>query len=200
MPRIIGGRGKGRRLKTPGGSSTRPTGSRVKQTLFDILAPRLPGCRFLDLFAGGGTVGLEAASRGAASVVLVEADRYAATLIRRNAETLGLAGAVDVRASDCRAALRVLASAKARFDIVYLDPPYDSPLYEPVLDDLGRLGLLAPSGLAVAEHFHKRALPETIGTLVRDRSRRVGDHGLAFYRVAGSAGPAGPGSEGGVEA
>jgi 16S rRNA (guanine966-N2)-methyltransferase len=191
MPRIIAGRGKGRRLATPRGSATRPTAARVKQTLFDILARRLPGCRFLDLCAGGGTVGLEAASRGAALVVLVELDRHAAALIRRNAEALAAPCDVDVRAVDCRVALRALAREEARFDLVYLDPPYESPLYEPVLEDLATLDLLAPGALVVAEHFHKRPLPETIGTLVRDRSRRIGDHILAFYRAAG-AGRSGP--------
>ena len=72
MARIIAGRGKGRRLTAPKGRETRPTGARVRQTLFDVLAPRLPGCRFLDAFAGGGAVGLEALSRGAASSVLIE--------------------------------------------------------------------------------------------------------------------------------
>src|SRR5207244_6813089 len=86
--RIIGGQGKGRRLKAPKGLATRPTGARVRQTLFDILAPWLPGCRFLDAFAGAGAVGLEALSRGAALVVLVDAAADAVAAMRTNAAAL----------------------------------------------------------------------------------------------------------------
>ncbi len=88
MTRIIGGTGKGRRLRSPRGEATRPTGARVRQTLFDILAPRLPGCRFLDAFAGSGSVGLEALSRGAARVVLVEKSREQLPVLALTGERL----------------------------------------------------------------------------------------------------------------
>jgi 16S rRNA (guanine966-N2)-methyltransferase len=101
VTRIIAGRAKGRRLLAPRGQGTRPTASRVKQTLFDILAPRVRGCRFLDLCAGTGAVGLEALSRGAAGVVLVEQDERAVALIRRNvAELQAGPGEVGVRRAD----------------------------------------------------------------------------------------------------
>ena len=163
MTRIITGRGKGRRLQAPAGEHTRPTGARVKQTLFDILAPRLPGCRFLDACAGSGSIGLEALSRGAARVVLVETSAPAVATLRSNAA--------------------LLADAKAgeSFDLVYLDPPYESDLYEPLLLECGGT-LLSAGGLVVAEHFHKRALPETIGPLRTVRDVRVGDHRLSFYK------------------
>jgi 16S rRNA (guanine(966)-N(2))-methyltransferase RsmD len=90
--RIIAGRGKGRRLKTPGGLETRPTGGRVKQTLFDILAPVLPGCRFLDAFAGAGGIGLEARSRGASKVVLVDVSAAAVAAIKENVRALEALG------------------------------------------------------------------------------------------------------------
>jgi 16S rRNA (guanine966-N2)-methyltransferase len=185
VTRIIAGRAKGRRLVAPRGQATRPTASRVKQTLFDILAPRLPGSRFLDLCAGTGAVGLEALSRGAAEVVLVERDARVAALMRVNAVALSEgAGRVDVRRSDCLRALRDLAREGCRFDLVFLDPPYESELYEAALEALGSLDLLEASGQVVAEHFHKRPLPETIGALVHHRSVRVGDHRLSFYRRA----------------
>jgi 16S rRNA (guanine(966)-N(2))-methyltransferase RsmD len=185
MTRIISGRGKGRRLKSPRGERTRPTAARVKQTLFDILQAELPGCRFLDAFAGGGAVGLEALSRGAARVVLIDVSRDAVRAMRENADALGAGGEVEVFQQDARVALPALADAGRRFDIVYLDPPYDSPLYEPLLDLLGRGRLLDEGGLVVAEHFHKRAVPERIGGLLRTRSVRVGDHRLTFYRFRG---------------
>src|SRR6266705_2202628 len=149
MSRIIAGRGKGRRLATPKGLDTRPTGGRVKQTLFDILAPELPGCRFLDAFAGAGGIGLEALSRGASVVVLVDTSALAVAAIKENLRALGdLGGSAQVFRQDARVALPALAEA----------------------------------GVVVAEHFHKRALPETIGPFVRTRSVRVGDHRLTFYR------------------
>jgi 16S rRNA (guanine(966)-N(2))-methyltransferase RsmD len=179
----MAGRGKGRRLRSPRGLATRPTASRVKQTLFDILAPELPGSRFLDAFAGAGGIGLEALSRGSARVVLVDASGPAVDAIRANALALeGLGGEVQVFRQDARIALAALADRGVRFDIVYLDPPYASDLYETLLRQVGSTGLLDAGGVAVAEHFHKRALPETIGDLVRTRSVRVGDHRLSFYR------------------
>jgi 16S rRNA (guanine(966)-N(2))-methyltransferase RsmD len=182
VSRILAGRGKGRRLKSPKGDATRPTGARVKQTLFDILAPRLPGSAFLDAFAGNGGIGLEALSRGAARVVLVDQSRAAVEAIKENVRVLAHAGGdVKVYQQDARVALDALADAGQRFDVVYLDPPYASPLYEPLLETAGER-LLAPDGMVVAEHFHKRVLPETIGRLVCTRVVRVGDHRLAFYR------------------
>lgn len=184
MGRILGGRGRGRRLAAPAGTATRPTGARVRQTLFDVLAPRLPGCRFLDLCAGSGAVGLEALSRGAERVVLVEHARPALAAIRKNLEALGSdAARVDLRARDVRAALDRLAAERESFDVVFLDPPYESDLYEPVLEALGERSLLAYDALVVAEHFHKRPLPETIGHLVCVRNVRVGDHRLSFFQA-----------------
>lgn len=188
MSRIIAGSHKGRRLKTPSGSATRPTGARVRQTLFDILAPRLEGCRFLDAFAGGGGVGLEALSRGAARVVFVDKDQAAVAAVRENLLVLRGAGDTQVLRQDARIALAALADAGVRFDIVYLDPPYESGLYEPLLEQLATTGLLEPDGLVVAEHFHKRLLPETMGRLRRSREVRVGEHRLSFYRPSQGAG------------
>jgi 16S rRNA (guanine966-N2)-methyltransferase len=185
MTRIISGRGKGRRLKAPAGLEIRPTAARVRQTLFDILAPSLPGCRFLDAFAGSGAVGLEALSRGASRVVLVDDSAGALAAIKENLRALGdLGGAVQVFRQDARIALAALADTGARFHIVYVDPPYTSPLYEPLLEQVGATRLLEEDGLVVVEHFHKRVLPETIGRLARTRCVRVGDHRLSFYRIA----------------
>jgi 16S rRNA (guanine(966)-N(2))-methyltransferase RsmD len=183
MTRIIGGGGKGRRLKTPAGHETRPTGARVRQTLFDILAPEIGGALFLDAFAGAGGVGLEALSRGAREVVLVDQAAAAVAVLRENAQALSRAGGeAKVFRQDARAALRGFARQGLAFDVIYLDPPYDSDLYEPVLQLVADEALLAPGGVVVAEHFHKRALPATIGALVRAREVRVGDHRLSFYR------------------
>jgi 16S rRNA (guanine(966)-N(2))-methyltransferase RsmD len=182
MSRVIGGQGRGRRLKSPPGAETRPTGARVRQTLFDILAPQLPGARFLDLCAGGGGVGLEALSRGARTVVLVDRSAGAVEAIRANAAAMsGLGGDVQVFRQEARTAVAGLAAAGQRFDVLFVDPPYESDLYEPLLEEGGQR-LLAEGGVIVVEHFHKRVLPERIGRLVQVRSVRIGDHRLSFYR------------------
>ncbi len=183
MTRIIAGSGKGRALKAPKGRQTRPTGARVKQSLFDILAPRLPGCRFLDAFAGSGGIGMEALSRGASRVVFLDTSAPAVATIRENVDLLRGAGEAQVHRQDARVALAALADRGVKFDIVYLDPPYESDLYEPLLAQCGETGLLEGDGLVVAEHFHKRRLPETIGGLLLAREVRVGDHCLSFYRL-----------------
>ena len=200
MSRLIAGAGKGRRLKTAGGDATRPTGARVRQSLFDILAPVIPGCRFLDAFAGNGGVGLEALSRGAATVVLVDKAAVAVEAAKENARALAHAGGeVRVFRQDARTAIGALADQGMQFDVVYLDPPYDSDLYEPLLALVGEGLLLAPGGVVVAEHFHKRPLPETIGALTCTREKRLGDHCLSFYRRTGGADePEGDGSRDGA--
>jgi 16S rRNA (guanine(966)-N(2))-methyltransferase RsmD len=196
MSRIIGGSGRGRRLKMAPGSDTRPTGARVRQSLFDILAPVLPGCRFLDLFAGSGGIGLEALSRGASRVVLVDASGPAVAAARENARLLAESGGeVQVFQQRAELAIPALAEQGRAFDVVYLDPPYASELYEPLLERIGRQ-LLAEGGLVVAEHFHKRVLPERIGALERRRLARIGDHCLSFYRQAGAPAAAGADREG----
>jgi 16S rRNA (guanine966-N2)-methyltransferase len=181
MTRVIGGQGRGRRLKTPAGDKTRPTGARVRQTLFDILAPEIGGARFLDLCAGGGGVGLEALSRGASRVVFVDRASGAVEAIRANAAAMSaLGGEVEVFRQEATTAAAGLAAAGHRFDVIFIDPPYESDLYEPLLEAGDRL--LEDGGAVVAEHFHKRELPATIGRLVRARSVRIGDHRLTFYR------------------
>ncbi|MCW2758287.1 MAG: putative methyltransferase [Nocardioidaceae bacterium] len=125
MTRIIGGSAKGRRLKTPTGDRTRPTSDRVREALFSALESELGslvGLRVLDLYAGSGAVGLEALSRGAAAATLVESDRRTvATVVRPNADTLGLPGA-DVLAAPVERALAGRPSAP--YDVVFADPPY----------------------------------------------------------------------------
>ena len=154
----------------------------MRQTLFDILAPRVPGCRFLDAFAGSGGVGLEALSRGrlARGARRPRRERPSPRPARTRAPSLAAGGEVQVFRQDATIAIQALADEGREFDLVYLDPPYASELYEPLLA-LAGARLLAPGGVVVAEHFHKRALPERIGALARTRQKRIGDHCLSFY-------------------
>ena len=161
--------------------TTRPTGARVRRTFFDVIAGVIPGCRFLDPFAGSGAIGLEALSRGAARVVLLDRNPQAIEAIRHNVEAFGAdTGQVRVYRRDAAEGLRVLAQAGELFDVIYLDPPYDTQEYGPLL--AASQEVLAEGGVVTVEHFHKRALPETIETLTRTKQSRVGDHRLSFFR------------------
>ncbi len=170
------------------GEGTRPLGDRVKETLFGILAPRLDGARFLDLYAGSGAAGIEALSRGAASAVLVERDRSAVRVIADNLRRTRFAApeARVVRAD----VLRYLASGAAEdgpFDIVVADPPYaDTGALERALALLGgpaAARILAPDATVVAKHFWRDAPPVQVGLLASVRSRRFGETALTFYEI-----------------
>jgi 16S rRNA (guanine(966)-N(2))-methyltransferase RsmD len=180
--RILAGRLKGRRLVSPRGLATRPTADHVRIALMDALAPWLVGARFLDLFAGAGGVGLEALSRGAAHVTFVEADAGAVAALRRNLAALGVSGAARVLRGDVLRALGRLAREGGRFHLVFLDPPYASPLAERVLARLGDGRLLLPPALVVAQHRTKRPLPAEAGCLRAWRTRRFGETTLTFFR------------------
>lgn len=187
MTRIIGGTAGGRRLATPRGAQTRPTSDRVREALFSAIESwcgSLQGLRFLDLYAGSGAVGLEAWSRGAGVVTLVEQDRRTAALIASNAGTLGFARA-NVLASAVASALAKPPAAP--YDIVFLDPPY--PLAEDALAaDLAALadnGWLVPGALVVVERSVRSPEPAWPGGFEDVRSRKYGESVL-WYGHAGS--------------
>jgi 16S rRNA (guanine(966)-N(2))-methyltransferase RsmD len=186
--RIIAGALKGRRLVTPRGDTTRPTTDQVRTALMDTLMPRLPDARVLDLFAGAGGVGLEALSRGAAHATFVERDARAVAALRENVETLGVGALTHVRRGDVLRELPALYHAGERFDVVFLDPPYEAGLVETTLEALGGGGLLLAEGLVVAQHFTKRAPATTVGALAAFRTRRFGETTLTFYRAGPGAG------------
>jgi 16S rRNA (guanine(966)-N(2))-methyltransferase RsmD len=179
--RVIAGSLKGRRLKAPSWEGLRPTSDKLRETLFNVLAPRIEGARVLDAFAGTGALGIEALSRGAAWVTFVEHDRRAHALIAENlALCLATGGYAIIRAPAARA-FATLPAASASFDpfdIVLLDPPYDVAA-EAALDGVDRL--VAPDGVVVLEHARRRPAPETAGRLVRTRDLASGDSALAFY-------------------
>ncbi len=181
MVRIISGECKGRRLRVPKGRAVRPTSDRAKETLFDILGDRIQGCRFLDLYSGTGSVGLEAASRGAAAVVLVESDTQAWRTIGENLDHCGLQDKCDLWRSDAADCLGRLASEERRFDLIFLDPPYRQPSAYGLIEAIDEKGLLNPEGWVIAEHDRHCPLPEGYGRLLRVRTRRVGDTVFSFY-------------------
>jgi 16S rRNA (guanine966-N2)-methyltransferase len=182
--RVIAGSLKGRRLKAPTWDGLRPTSDKLRETLFNILAPRIAGATVLDGFAGTGAVGIEALSRGATRVTFVESDRRAQTLIDENLAHCGVEnGYAIIRATVARAIVQLDAAAFGPyelFDIVWLDPPYDEPP-GPVLAAADVL--IAPGGLLVLEHARRVPAPDTAGRLVRVRQVTSGDSTLSFYEL-----------------
>ncbi|MBF4160426.1 16S rRNA (guanine(966)-N(2))-methyltransferase RsmD [Nocardioides acrostichi] len=178
MTRIIGGTAGGRRLATPKGDATRPTSDRVREALFSAVEAwcgSWAGLRILDLYAGSGALGLEAASRGAAAVLLVEKDKRTAELIRRNARDLALPARVEVRSSTVRAALA--APPDQPYDLVLADPPY--PLASGAVDtDLATLvdqGWLTDDALVVVERSSRTAAPTWPAGFGDARRRQYGE-------------------------
>lgn len=180
--RVIAGRLKGRRLATPDWEGLRPTSDRLRETLFNVLAPRLAGARFVDGFAGTGAVGIEALSRGAATVTFVEADPRARALVAANLAGCGVSGGYTVVARPWERSADLLGSSA---DIVFLDPPYAHPDLEQVLSLA--TAVASPGGLVVLEHDRRRLAPEPPIGWVRARQVRAGDSAVSFYARAGAA-------------
>ncbi|HEY0786524.1 MAG TPA: 16S rRNA (guanine(966)-N(2))-methyltransferase RsmD [Acidobacteriaceae bacterium] len=204
--RVIAGEYRRRTLIAPRGMATRPTSDRLRETLFNVLAPRLEGARFLDLYAGSGANGIEALSRGASRVVFVERAAAAIAAIRENLAALQVpAGRYAVEGRAVGAWLRFamdkmqgiapgapLSEAWRGFEVVFLDPPYDLAVeYETTLELLGGESgaLLAPGGVVVAEHRRARrgglvgGPGERCGLLKRTRVLEQGDATLSFYEA-----------------
>ncbi len=214
--RIIAGTLGSRRLEAPPGLGTRPTSDRLRETLFNVLASRINlvssreaggGAAFLDLYAGSGAVGLEALSRGVAHVTFVERSPVALKVLRGNLERLGVESGFAVRAESVAAFLRAAAKVKPiphegakserdkvsfpnRYQVVFLDPPYDAAAeYAATMQLLEEAqGILAPGALVVAEHRagrgRKQGLEDRYGSLKRTRLLEQGDAALSFYETA----------------
>jgi 16S rRNA (guanine966-N2)-methyltransferase len=192
--RIIAGTFRSRPLQAPPGLATRPTSDRLRETLFNVLAPRIEGARFLDLYAGSGAVGLEALSRRAATVQCVERAPSAREVLWANLRKLGVDDVVRVSSGCVR---EYLKQASGPWDVVFLDPPYDAAVeYAATLNALGAEAarLLAPSAVVIAEHRRKERLEDTYGALRRTRLLEQGDAALSFYSFnEGTAGESTPG-------
>ncbi len=180
--RIIAGQFRGLHLKTLKGDRLRPTTDQMRETLFDVLG-NIEGKSFLDAYAGSGAVGLEALSRGARPVALIESHRPAAALIRENLQRLHVESGFQVLQSAFSAGLVKLAQAGTRFAYVFLDPPYSEIAeYHRSLRELGRSSLLLPDARVIVEHSRYCLLEPRYGALIQTRLLRHGDSQLAFYR------------------
>lgn len=190
--RIIAGKAKGRVLVAPKSKILRPTADRVKESLFNILF--VDGMRFLDLFAGAGSVGLEALSRGASRVIFVEGHRDCAQAIRANIERCGFLnmplqslkgdGGQDVEVIECpvERALRLLGHRGERFDVIFADPPYEKNLIDETLRLIRTLELFEEDGILVVQHSSREEVPARREGYRIEDSRRYGETVLSFLR------------------
>jgi len=189
--RIIAGEFRSRSLEAPQGSATRPTSDKLRETLFNVLAPRIRGAAFLDLYSGSGAIGIEAVSRGAASVVFVEQAPPALAVLRENLARLGIRENIRIQAGGVSAFLRRVRLGKPlAFDLIFLDPPWDAAEeYAATLRLLGGTSssLLAAEALVAAEHRRKQPLEDAYGNLRRTRLLEQGDAALSFYAVESGA-------------
>ena len=182
--RIIAGKYKSRQLKSVPGVATRPTSDRLRETLFNVVAPRTPDSVWLDLFAGTGAVGIEAMSRGARMVYFVETEKKAARVIRDNITALKVEEEYEIVEGKAADALKLL-EREAHADIVFLDPPWDAHgAYEQVLRLLATSKMLNDDAIVIAEHEKHFDPGDGYGELKRYRTLRQGDAVLSFYRRA----------------
>ncbi|HSF24045.1 MAG TPA: 16S rRNA (guanine(966)-N(2))-methyltransferase RsmD [Blastocatellia bacterium] len=185
--RVIAGAYRGRSLRTVAGAEVRPTSDRLRETLFNILAPRIRGTRFLDVFAGSGAIGIEALSRGASEVTFIENAPRARSAIKANLQTLGIAERVRLISRDATPALKQLADASEQFDIVFFDPPYASELYEDFMGRLPASGLITPDSIVIVEHRAKHLLAPAYSNLKLTRQVKQGESALSFYELEDTA-------------
>lgn len=182
--RVIGGTHRGRRLRSVGGLGVRPTSDRLRETLFNILAPKIHGARFLDICAGSGAVGIEALSRGAMTATFIERARHACGTIEANLAALGIPSEATVINRDAAAALKRLAQESRQFDVVFFDPPYASEIYGQVMRQLGQGDVLSAGAVVIVEHRAKTPLGSEYGKLRTFREVKQGESALTFYEAA----------------
>ncbi len=173
--RVITGSARGRRLKTPEGQDIRPTTDNVKESVFNILQFDIEGRRVLDLFAGTGQLGIECLSRGAREAVFIDADRDAVKIVKENLKTCGFSA--PVLQQD---ALSYLNNC-GKFDLIFVDPPYDAGLYEPVLEKINSVDILSDGGIILCESRRETVLPEMRRPYYKKKEYRYGRVKLSLY-------------------
>ena len=173
--RVITGTARGRKLKTPEGMDIRPTTDNVKESVFNILQFDIEGRRALDLFAGTGQLGIECLSRGAREVIFIDQSRDAVKIIRENLKACGFAA--PVLQQDALSYL----SACGKFDLIFVDPPYDAELYAPVLEKINSIDILSDGGIIVCEARREKDLPNMRPPYHKRREYAYGRVKLCLY-------------------
>jgi 16S rRNA (guanine966-N2)-methyltransferase len=180
--RVISGKAKGRRLVAPKGGAIRPTADRIKESLFNILPRDFSGMKILELFAGTGNVSIEGLSRGAESALLVDASERSARVIRENLRRLELSDRAQMWVMPVRRALNAVGRQGQKFDVIFLDPPYDQKLVGRSLELIASVDPLYPTGVVVAEHSVRETVKSSYGFISLNDQRRYGDTLLSFFR------------------
>jgi 16S rRNA (guanine(966)-N(2))-methyltransferase RsmD len=180
--RIIGGEAKGRTLHFPSGSKERPTSDFLREALFNILGS-LQDKTFLDLFAGSGSVGLEAASRGAQGIFFVEKNKHLVKVIKKNIRTSCLDKNYRIIAGDIEFGLLDLFRKKHEFDIIFADPPYNRDLVKATLRYLNRNHVFRKEGIIVIQHSIKETFSDSDDNIYQTDQRKYGDNALTFFKM-----------------
>ncbi|MGI6468873.1 MAG: 16S rRNA (guanine(966)-N(2))-methyltransferase RsmD [Syntrophomonadaceae bacterium] len=182
--RVIAGSAKGKRLKAPSGRETRPITDMVKEALFNVLGPGIKDARFLDLFAGSGSVGIEALSRGAAIAVFVDNNPKAVRIIYENLDNCGFGDNYEVYCNDVLRALTILDKRKAKFDYIYVDPPFNvEGIFMDVMKKLDQVEIMAPQGIIIIRTRRHKELPASFNCLKRYRLNYYGESALHYYSL-----------------
>lgn len=180
--RVISGKAKGRILTAPKGRNTRPVTDMIKEALFSMWQTRIVDTRFLDLFAGSGSMGIEALSRGAKNVVFVEQGRKAVETIRKNLIVCGFSCGYEIYQDDVFKRIKMLNEKEYKFDIIYLDPPFTvDEIFIPVMEALSDTELLSENGTIAIRTRKEKDLPDRIGKLEKVKLRTYGISAIHFY-------------------
>ena len=181
--RVISGTARGRRLKELPGMDTRPTTDKVKESLFNIIQFDIEGRKALDLFGGTGQLGIEALSRGAARCTFVDTNRQAADIIRENVAAVGFGDRAAIQQGD---AMAFLSGCREKYDLIFLDPPYQTQLLENCVQAVAKFDILSEHGIMVCESALEKQLPELVAPYEKGREYRYGKIKLTVYRRQGS--------------
>ncbi len=180
--RITAGQARGRRLKAAG-RTIRPTASKVREAIFNIIGPSVEDSAFLDLYAGTGAVGLEALSRGAGRSVFVDINTLRADLIKKVAEEFGFSSSARVYRMGSFTFLKKAVRENMVFDFIFVDPPYRTEEIMKVLPFIAESGILSRDGMVLVEHFSKKRLPDQVGKLIKRKEYSYGDTALTSYNI-----------------
>lgn len=181
--RVIAGYARGKRLKAPSGLHTRPITDMIKEALFNVWGPDIFKAKVLDLFAGSGSVGIEALSRGAAQTVFVDNDKNAIKTIGENLKNCGFENGYELYHNDVFRALDILARSRRCFDYIYVDPPFTNDhIFDQVMIVLGKAELLDHEGILVIRTRRQRELENSFGKLTKYREKNYGESTLHYYR------------------
>ncbi len=181
--RVIAGEFRGRKLDSFEGMDIRPTSDRVKESLFNILSEKVINCSFLDLFGGTGNVGIEALSRGAKQVVFVDSSLKSIKILKSNLDKISKSDSAEVYNTDYDNAIKRLGQDNRKFDIIFIDPPYNKDMAQNALVHIDRSGILEDDGVIIVEHDSKDIMPEQSGGLLKFREKLYGSTKLTFYSL-----------------